>query len=260
MLCYIRPCILYLSVIFSYSLFITINRLNMFLVGLTGGIATGKSTVSKLFQDEGVPVVDADVIARKVVEPGRAAWHDIRRVFGPSMFLENGEVDRVALGRLVFSDEQKRRQLNKITHNRIQRLMIWETLKLLCQGHQFAILDMPLLFESGAAVDYMEKIIVVSCEEDIQLSRLMERSGQSEDECRRRIDSQLALSTKRQHAHFVIENSGSRLETAQQVRRVLSVLRTNRAHWRLRGSLLLLVIGCVSLTLWVMWQRSLNHG
>ena len=72
--------------------------------------------------------------ALTVVEPGQRAWHDIRRVFGPSVFLESGEIDRVALGRLIFSDEDKRRQLNRITHNRIQRLMIWETLKLLCQG------------------------------------------------------------------------------------------------------------------------------
>ena len=93
----------------------------------------------------------------------------------------------------------------------------------------------------------------------MQLERLMERSGETEDECRRRIDAQLALSTKRQHAHFVIENSGSRAETARQVRRVLAVLRTSRAHWRLRGSMLLLLAGCVTLTLWIMWQRSLNR-
>lgn len=198
-------------------------------------------------------------MARRVVEPGQKAWHEIRQVFGPDVFLESGELDRPALGRLIFSDPEKRRQLNRITHNKIQRLMIWETLRLLVQGHQFAILDMPLLFESGAAVDYMEKIIVVSCEEDVQLSRLMERSGQTEDECRRRIDSQLALSTKRQHAHFVVENSGSRLETAEQVRRVLSVLRLSRAHWRMRGSMLLLLAGCATLALWIFWQRSLNR-
>ncbi|XP_037093204.1 dephospho-CoA kinase-like [Pollicipes pollicipes] len=223
----------------------------MFLVGLTGGIATGKSTVSRLLQDRGVPVVDADVMARKVVEPGRKAWRQIRDAFGPAVFLDSGELDRAALGRVIFRDTEKRRQLNRITHGKIQRLMIWETLKLFLQGHSFAVLDLPLLFESGVAVDYMEKIVVVSCEEDVQLQRLVARSGEAEADCRRRIEAQLPLRVKRDNAHFVIENSGSLADTARQVDGVLSVLRTSRAHWRLRALLLLLVVGCATLALWL---------
>jgi len=206
-------------------------------------------------QEEGVPVVDADVIARRVVEPGRRAWRQIRETFGPEVFQESGELDRARLAKLVFSDPERRRQLNRITHGQIQLLMIWETLKLFFQGHSFAILDLPLLFESGVAVDCMEKIVVVSCIEEVQLERLLARSGEPEEDCRRRIQSQMPLATKLQHANVVVENSGGRAATAEQVRCVLSVLRTSRAHWRVRAVLVLLVGGVLTLLTWLVMRR-----
>ncbi len=235
----------------------------MFLVGLTGGVATGKSTVSKMFMDLGVPVIDADLIARRIVEPGqgpadtnptvtkqlvliffagRPAWKRIRAEFGSDVFdAHTGELDRAALRGIIFEDEAQRKKLNRITHPEIYRLMTWEAVKHAIAGHQYVVLDLPLLFEAGknivlyivnlcrpqahffsfesdVMVGYMHKIIVVTCEEDLQLQRLMEQRQLSERESKLMIDAQMPLDAKAAMAQFVIENSGSMNDTKEQVR------------------------------------------
>ena len=159
----------------------------MFLVGLTGGIATGKSTVADIFSSRhGVPVVDADAIARRVVAPGRPAHDKLRQQFGEEFFLEGGEVDRAALRAAVAADPAARRRLDSITHPEIYKAMAAEVAMTAMRGHQFAVLDLPLLFETEAAfpaaMKMLHKVVVVTCEEDLQLQRLMAQRGLSEKE------------------------------------------------------------------------------
>lgn len=223
----------------------------MFIVGLTGGIATGKSTVSEVFREHGIPVVDADQLARKVVEPGRKAWKRIKTEFGEEVFHENGTLNREALGELIFNDVEKRRKLNKITHPEIHKEIMWAAIKYFLKGYQFIVMDLPLLFESGSMLEYLYKIIVVTCEEDLQLQRLMDRNSMSESRAKQRICAQMPLESKCEKAHFVVENSGTVEDTRQQVIKIISILRGYRAHWKLRVIAALCCTGIVSLLLWI---------
>ncbi|XP_075213208.1 dephospho-CoA kinase [Lycorma delicatula] len=231
----------------------------MFIVGLTGGIATGKSTVVEMFRDYGIPVIDADVIARKVVEPGKKAWYQIKEAFGDSVFHESGELNRQVLGDIIFENVEKRRKLNEITHPEIYKEMFWAAVRCFFQGHQFVIMDLPLLFETGHMLDYIYKIIVVTCEEDLQLQRLMERMNMSESRAKKRISAQMSLNTKCEQAHFVIENSGSLDDTREQVVRVVSILKSSRHQWKLRLIAGLFCSGIVSLVVWL-GTRSYFHN
>ncbi|XP_012257854.1 dephospho-CoA kinase [Athalia rosae] len=206
----------------------------MFIVGLTGGIATGKSTVAAIFREYNIPVIDADQIARKVVEPGKRAWHKIRKEFGTEVFYESGHLDRTKLGDLIFNDIELRKKLNAITHPDIYREMCWEALKCLFRGYPFIVMDLPLLFETGHMLNYLHKIIVVTCEEDLQLQRLMERSGFTEAKAKLRIGAQMSLDKKAEMSNFVVENSGGESDTREQVIRIINVLRCSKHHWRLR--------------------------
>jgi len=222
----------------------------MFLVGITGGIASGKSTVSSIFREYGVKVIDADVLARQVVEPGKKAWKKIKNEFGPSIIGESGEVDRQALGQIIFSDREKRRRLDAITHPEIYKLIFWIVFKCFLKGHQFVILDLPLLFESGAMVDYIYKVIVVTCDEEQQLLRLIERNSLCKEDGVKRIKAQMPLEEKCKRAHFVIDNSKSEAELRAQVEDVYRVLRHSRYHWRLR----LMIIGwLITVALTALW-------
>lgn len=207
----------------------------MFLVGLTGGVATGKSTVSKMFNDLGVPVIDADAMARRIVEPGRPAYRKIREEFGDEVFdPETGELDRAALRKIIFEDENERRKLNRITHPDIYKEMWWEALKCAAKGHQYVILDLPLLFEAGVMVAYMHKIIVVTCEEDLQLQRLMEQRHLTERESKQMIGAQMSMDRKASMADYVCENSGSFGDTRQQIEAIHEELSRSYFHWKLR--------------------------
>jgi len=206
----------------------------MYLVGLTGGVATGKSTVSNMFRELGVPVIDADAMARRIVEPGRKAWMAIKEEFGQCVFHDNGELNRAALRTIIFEDEDQRQKLNRITHPEIYKEMIWEAVKCALYGHQYIIMDLPLLFEAGVMVAYMHKIIVVTCEEDLQLQRLMEQRHLTERESKLMIGAQMPLEQKSTMAQFVIENSGSLEDTRQQVSRIHKRLASSYFHWKIR--------------------------
>ena len=130
------------------------------MIGLTGGIATGKSTVSALLRAHNVPVVDADVLARKVVEPGTPALTAIVRAFGPEVLIPDGTLDRPKLGRIVFADEAKRKQLNAIVHPAVRRAMFWSILRCWWRGERVCILDVPLLIEGGLW-KWVGKVVVV---------------------------------------------------------------------------------------------------
>uniref|UniRef100_A0A6M2DHF5 Dephospho-CoA kinase domain-containing protein n=1 Tax=Xenopsylla cheopis TaxID=163159 RepID=A0A6M2DHF5_XENCH len=227
----------------------------MFIVGLTGGIGTGKSTVAKIFKDNGVPVIDADVIAREIVQPGKPAWRKIRAEFGTEVFYDNGEINREHLGKIIFSDVTKRQILNKITHPEIHRNVLKQAAKYLFLGHAFVVLDLPLLFETGKLLNYIYKIITVTCEEDLQLARIIGRNNFSEEEAKRRISSQMPLDKKCEMSDFVIENSGSQSDTLDQTLKVLRVLQASKEHWKIRGILLATAALLVSGLAWLLNKR-----
>jgi len=206
----------------------------MFLVGLTGGIGTGKSTVSNYFRQQNVPLIDADLIAREVVEPGKPAWKRLRASFGDDFFDPiTGALDRKKLGDLIFGSISLRRKLNSIVHPYIR----WEITKrlfvLFFTGHQFVILDLPLLFESGWQ-RILQYVIVVKCNEENQLQRLMARDSSTENEAKQRIKAQMPLETKEKSADFVVDNDGTMDETLRQAANIFAELSSSRRHWWFR--------------------------
>jgi len=213
----------------------------MFLIGLTGGIATGKSTVCEMMAEEGVPIVDADLIARDVVAMGEPAYDALRKEFGSEVFQDNGDLDRGKLGALIFEDETKRKAVNKITHPRIYARMRRQILGHFLNGEQFVVLDLPLLFETETAVSFCHKTIVVACDGETQVSRLCQRGGYTKGQAMQRIDCQLPLSLKCDLAAYVVENSAALVETRRQVRGVVSALRASNQHLINRALLLLLL-------------------
>jgi dephospho-CoA kinase len=178
-------------------------------VGLTGGIATGKSTVSAIFRHAGAKIIDADQIARNVVKKGLPAWQKIVAHFGPRVLMADGQINRAILAEVVFNDPVQKRYLNAIVHPHVRR----KTEELMQELREkevngVVVLDVPLLYEVGMDSD-LDKIIVVYVPEVIQLERLMERDGLSEQSARVRIQSQMPIEEKKQRADIVIDNSGS---------------------------------------------------
>ncbi|WP_318240998.1 dephospho-CoA kinase [Ureibacillus galli] len=190
------------------------------IIGLTGSIASGKSTVANMLKDYGLPIVDADLVARIVVEPGTPTLQKIVEAFGEVALTEDGAMNRQKIGEIIFNDEEKRKQLNSIIHPAIRQEMLRQRDEHVAKGAQTVIMDIPLLFESKLQ-HFVDKILVVSVTEETQLKRLMERNQLSEQEATARISSQLPLSIKEQGADAVINNNGTIEETAEQLQRIL---------------------------------------
>ncbi|GIN22101.1 dephospho-CoA kinase [Siminovitchia fordii] len=191
-----------------------------FIIGLTGGIASGKSTVSKLLEKRGFAIVDADVAARKVVEPGEKAYKDIVEAFGSSILLTDGTLDRAKLGSIVFQNDDERKKLNAIVHPAVRKKMNdWQE-EAIKAGKRTIILDIPLLYESGLT-HLVEKTIVVYVNECTQLKRLIERNNFTEEEAKSRIASQIPLKEKMEKADAVIDNNGSVEETETQLEQLI---------------------------------------
>ena len=184
------------------------------LIGLTGGIACGKSTVANMLVDRGAALIDADLLAREVVEPGQPALEQIRQTFGEDMLLPDGTLDRKRLGSIVFADEGRRRQLEQIIHPQVRRLML-ERIQA-AGSASLIVVDVPLLYESGME-SMFEAVMVVYVPEWMQLERLMQRDQLSEEEAWRRIRAQMPIEEKRQRADIVIDNSGTIEETERQL-------------------------------------------
>ena len=189
-------------------------------IGLTGGIASGKSTVSTMFKEMNIPVVDADVEARLAVMKGEAAYFQIIDTFGKDILLD-GEIDRQELGSIIFHQEEKRKLLNEIVHPEVRKRMMEQVEEAQQTGGEVIVLDIPLLFESK--LTYMvEKTILVYVDYDIQLERLMKRNSLSIDDAKARIQSQMPLNEKIKLADASINNNGSIEETKKQLINVLS--------------------------------------
>lgn len=164
-------------------------------IGLTGGIASGKSTVSNMIKDLGITVIDADVEARLAVEKGKKAYHEIISHFGPEILQSDGTIDRGKLGSIVFHDSEKRLLLNSIVHPAVREQMLTKKIDAEARGEHLIVLDIPLLFESK--LTYMvDKTLLVYVDEETQLRRLMERNNFTEQEAKARINSQMPLKEK----------------------------------------------------------------
>lgn len=192
------------------------------IIGLTGSIASGKSTVANMLSEMGFPIIDADLVARIVVEKGTATLETIKEVFGTQVIHEDGTLNREELGALIFSDPSKRKQLNDIMHPAIREEMLVQRQQLVQQGHPVIIMDIPLLFESRLQ-SFVDKILVVTVTEQKQLERLMARNGFTHEEARLRIQSQLPLSVKEEGADAVIYNNETIEETKQQLQKILAI-------------------------------------
>ncbi|MFS0574886.1 dephospho-CoA kinase [Sporosarcina sp. 179-K 3D1 HS] len=190
------------------------------IIGLTGSIASGKSTVATMLKQKGFPIVDADEIARLVVEPGSEVMEEIERQFGRSVLHADGSLNREKMGEQVFGNEEARKKLNGIIHPAIRKEMQRQKDEWLAKGANTVILDIPLLFESKLQ-SYVDKILVVSVTPDIQKARLMERNSLSEQEAEARIQSQLPIVEKEQGADAVLHNNGTKEETERQLDEVL---------------------------------------
>ncbi len=189
----------------------------MLLIGLTGSIASGKSTVSRFLRELGAPVVDADAIVHELQAPGSPLLEQIAAAFGPEIIREDGSLDRAALGGIVFRDPERRKALEAIVHPAVRQRMWAEVERLRSEGRPAVVLDIPLLFESGwdRTVD---QVWVVYVDRQTQVARLMARDGLSRGEAERRIAAQMDLEAKRERADVVIDNRGTEAATRDQVR------------------------------------------
>ena len=194
----------------------------MLRVALTGGIGTGKSYVARQLAAAGVPVVDADRLARDVVAPGTPALAAVAERFGPEVLDEHGALRRPALAALVFADATARSDLEAIVHPAVLR-GIDEFFAGLPSGVAFAVADIPLLFETGRASDF-DAVIVAACPPELQISRVMARDNATEAEVRQRMAAQLPIADKVARADYVVDTSGTFADTDAAVARILAAL------------------------------------
>ena len=188
------------------------------MIGLTGGIATGKTTAANIFKNLGANVIDIDEIAREVVRPGTKSHQKIVNTFGEDVLSPDKSIDRPKLANLIFKDRALRGKLDKITHPAIIKEMNRRA-EMLSSSRLLVIVDVPLLFETNMD-SFFDNIIVVTCKEKAQIKRLRKRDGLSAEEARQRMASQLPLEAKIRRANFCIDNSGSFEETEKQAKKV----------------------------------------
>lgn len=190
------------------------------IIGLTGSIATGKSTISKMFEQLNIPVIDADKIAREVVERGKDALNEIVESFGKEILNDDGTLNRKALGAIVFNDKKKLNKLNSIIHPKIREEMNRQKEQHITANEQCVVLDVPLLFENKLT-HMVDNILVVYVDEDVQLKRLMSRDNSTEEEALSRIKSQIPISEKVERADASIDNNGTVEQSFEQLKNIL---------------------------------------
>jgi dephospho-CoA kinase len=191
------------------------------LVGLTGGIASGKSTVAKILAELGAAIVDADMLAREVVAPGHDGWKEIVATFGADVLQADQNLDRQKLRTLIFNNPDARRQLEAIIHPRVRALAERRIREHGEAGHAVVVYEVPLLFE-GNLQEWLRPVILVASNVDIQRQRLQRRDGLDPTAAQKHIDAQMSLEDKRKLADYVIENDGSLADLESQVRAVLA--------------------------------------
>ena len=195
----------------------------MLRIGLTGGIATGKSTVSNYLKELAYPLIDADVIARQLVEPGQEGLECLVERFGRGILDESGALNRQVFGQRLFGDAQLRQEVDQLLHPLIYEALEAESQRLAQAGAQLTFFDIPLLYETGYD-QKMDQVWVVYLPHDLQVERLMARNGWGQDQAEAAIASQTSIETKRQRADLVIDNQGTLAATFAQVDQALSRL------------------------------------
>jgi dephospho-CoA kinase len=199
----------------------------MLVVGLTGGIASGKTTVSRMFSEAGIPVICADELARKAVEPGSPALEEIRRAFGADVIDEDGGLDRARMADLVFNNPELRRKLESIIHPRVEQEKNTLLMELEKLGHKIAIVDVPLLYETGWDKRF-KLVIVVYVPRETQIARLIGRDGMSEAEALARIAAQMDIEEKKRRSDKIVDNSGDLTSTLNQIHGIIRALRLSQ--------------------------------
>lgn len=197
-------------------------------IGLTGGIACGKSTVSRMLKDRDVPLVDADEIARDIVRPGTPGLKSIIGLFGEEVLLPDGSLDRRKLGQMVFGNPDRLHSLEAITHPLIREEVRRRRRLFEGMGAPLAIYDIPLLFETNSK-DQFDAVIVVSCTKGQQKERLLRRNQWSEDEIEMRIASQLPIASKEQQADFVLSNNRDEQNLLKEFNRLMEWLELQKS-------------------------------
>jgi dephospho-CoA kinase len=193
------------------------------LFGLTGGIASGKSTVAGRFRGRCVPVIDADALAREVVAPGTEGLRALVEAFGPGVLGPTGALDRRAVARIAFADDAARKTLNAITHPRITRLSVERAAALAEKGEPLACYEAALIVENGVA-EAFRPLVVVSCPEDVQLARVLARDAASAEDALARIRAQKPLADKVALADFVVDTGGTLEEGARRADEALAAV------------------------------------
>lgn len=194
-------------------------------IGLTGGIACGKSTVAQLLVQQSYPLVDADTIARDVVAPGTPGLESVIQAFGPDMRAADGSLDREKLGAKIFSQPDQRKKLESILHPLIRTEVQRLRGELEKAGHALAFYDIPLLFETKAQ-SLFDEIVVVTCKPEQQRERLRKRNGLSDEEIEKRLASQMPMSLKEEQANFVLHNDGDQAHLMKEFQRLVDWLKT----------------------------------
>lgn len=204
----------------------------MKIIGLTGGIGSGKSTVTDYLLQRGYEVVDADEIAREIVRPGEEVLLRLVELFGDRILLEDGNLDRKELGRQVFADGEKRDQLNQVMHAKIVQLILarialfQQTTDSLQQTqlekpqHRMLFVDAPLLFETGLD-QHVSEVWMVDAEDEVRITRIMARDGLRREEIQRRMAAQMAREEKKQRAHVILDNTGKKETLYRQIEALL---------------------------------------
>jgi dephospho-CoA kinase len=194
------------------------------LVGLTGGIASGKSTVAKILQSLGAAVVNADDLAREVVEPGHEAWKEIVASFGADILQSDQTLDRQKLRTLIFNQPEARKRLESIIHPRVRALAEERIRQYAAAGYPVVIYEVPLLFE-GNLQEWLRPVILVACDVETQTARLQKRDHLTAADAEKHIAAQMSLKDKRRLADYVIENNGSLEDLERQTRQILEELK-----------------------------------
>jgi dephospho-CoA kinase len=196
----------------------------MLKIAITGGAGTGKSTVARMFAELGAEVLNADQIARDVVAVGAPAWEELRRLYGPEYFNENGELNRSRLAQLVFADPEERSRLDRLIHPRVEAELKARVAELRRRGKALVLVEVPLLFETGREAAY-DRVIVVTAPEAVQIRRLQGRDRRGPDEIRGMLKAQWPLTGKVARADYVVDNGGERRVTARQVKNIWAELK-----------------------------------
>lgn len=199
----------------------------MLILGLTGGIGCGKSSLSNIFRNLNVSIVDADIISRKIFED-KILLKKVFDYFGQNIKNDDGTLNRKALGKIVFNDEEKLRELNNLTHPRIRERIMSEIDEIRKKGESIVILDAAILVESGF-LDMVDKLLVVTCKQEVQINRIKNRDNCSEQEAISRINSQMSQEEKSKYGDYIIDNSGTITELESKAHKFIEYMKEN---WR----------------------------